>query len=119
MSDRELNEKLAKWVGFVGIRWQGHYWLGYMVEPTNSPIELLNFTQSLDACFKWLVPKVIRDAEYSVIITQNLAQSIGYIRPLQSGKQYDAVDNHSPALALCLAIEKLIDSEVKDDSNNN
>ncbi len=117
----ELDKKLAEWAGFKKFGWKNwDLWL----KPNEEPPEKLsisglypnryaipNFTQSLDTCFKWLVPKVIGDAKYSVIITQNLAQSIGCVRPLQSGKQYDAVDNHRPALALCLAIEKLIDGE--------
>ena len=114
--NEELNKKLAEWVGFKQHKyrkpicnheprcsyWQspeGDHWYG----------ELPNFTESLDACMKWLGPKVLRDAKYLIIITQTLVQSRGYIRPVQSGKQYDAVDNHSPALALCLAMEKLID----------
>lgn len=103
---QELNKRLAEWAGFEK---QGTaYWAPITREFMKAP----DFTQSLDACFKWLVPKIIENADYSIIITQNLAQCAGYIRPIQGGVQYDAIDNQNPALALCLAIDKLINSEV-------
>ena len=107
----KLTRKLAEGAGFKLIPRFGGTDMSETVwrYPDGSCYEALpNFTKSLDACFKWLVPKILR-LEYSVIITQDLGRAIGYIRPLQVGRQFDAVDNKNPALALCLAIEKLID----------
>ncbi len=101
-----LNHELLIWVGFTLTNGVWSYPDGVTVD-NGVPY----FPESLDAIFKWLVPKIIGGAEYSVIITQNLARSTGYVRPLQGGRQYDATDNHSPALALCLAIQKLIRSK--------
>ena len=114
-TEQELNKKLAEWAGFIPFTQVGME--GEYAPPEGVKVVWTTFkpkfTRSLDQCFKWLVPKVIGNAEFSVIVTQDLAQCSGYVRPLQFGRQYDAVDNSNPALALCLAIEKLIDSEVK------
>jgi len=108
--NEELNKKLADWAGFTEVVAKGTLTIKVWKDPQGrEDMCNPNFTESLDACFKWLVLKLICTANYSIIITQNLGQCIGYVRPLQGGKQYDAVDNHNPALALCLAIEKLID----------
>jgi len=137
MNEQELNKKLAEWAGFT-YKFGKEMWNYERYKETNAWWEAPNgrrfkdlpdFTQSLDACFKWLVPNLF-DKSYSVIITQDLARAIGYVRLLEEGRQFDATDNHNPALALCLAIEKLIDNknlpnqntrikEEKDDKSNN
>lgn len=68
-------------------------------------------TGSLDACFKWLVPK----------LPNNLGISIGkdgdrpYFYCRIEGAYFDSIrlvkTAETPALALCKAIEKLIDNE--------
>ena len=96
-----LNKKLSEWVG---------------VDLTGVPEGCEpNFTKSLDLCFEQLVPKVIKSADYSVIIIQNLARCTAYIRPMQGGIQFEAHDNQNPALALCKAIEKLMDKGVSNE----
>lgn len=130
LNEQELNKKLAEWAGFYQsgtlkkgyhlvargereIDWftpEGYTSVGGLIDRDWGSLPL--FYRSLDACFKWLVPKIIKSADYSIIITQNLARCIGYVRPMQGGRQYDATDNRSPALALCLAIERLIDDKV-------
>jgi len=104
--EKELNKKLAEWAGFI--LWKGSlYWY-----PDNTGAKRLpTLTSSLDACFKWLEPKL---EHYSVwhgaprVTNQPplgehnaevwIGHSYGY------GHSKDSI-----ALALCLAIEKLID----------
>ena len=59
-----------------------------------------NFPQSLDACFKWLVPKLsatMFTSSYQLLLIRWVLDF--------------TYDDKEPALALCLAIEKLIDGE--------
>jgi len=102
MGEQELNRKLAEW------RW-GESYLWY---PPNEPYvsQYPNFTRSLDACFKWLVP-LINKKDYGVMIAVNrlgvpsvkLFPLIGEVVQSCSKKRMD-----DTALALCLAIEKLL-----------
>lgn len=104
MGEQELNRKLAEWAGMPLMAVDfGFPHSEVMYSPPN-------FTQSLDACFKWLAPKLF-DEGYAIIVTQDLARACAYVRPLEFGRQFDATDNHNPALAFCLATEKLIDKE--------
>ena len=112
-SVEDLNKKLAEWAGFTIYLPMKHSVNWNYPNDRSVYVELPVFTESLDACFRWLVPKVIKSADYSIIITQDLARCVGYIRPTQGGAQYEAIDNQSPARALCLAIEKLIDGGIK------
>jgi len=63
---------------------------------------LPNFIQSLDACFKWVVPKAI--VELADIDLTTIKEAT--YKLFQLWAQQDA---RSHALALCLAIEKLVD----------
>jgi len=122
MTDQEkqkLKEKLAKWVGWHEEKYEvtrgafapillapseelGEGHVGYI--PEHTP----NFPDSLDACVKWLVPRLTgwtlakhRDeAEYkaSVLIGDPVRDKIS-----------PAAYAETPSLALCLAIEKLIE----------
>ena len=89
MKEQELNKKLAEWAGLhPRERSDGH-----TIERIDQP----NFTQSLDACFKWLVPEAhnkLGDIKFYNLMAH-------WIRDTIYGKE--------PALILCLAIEKLID----------
>jgi len=99
MNEQALNKKLAEWAGFR-ITTQSYtdfepvrderWWQpdGFEGKP--------NFIQSLDACFKWLVPKLRYDLWVHDMIL------IDWISSVCRGA--------NPALALCLAIEKLTDS---------
>jgi hypothetical protein len=65
------------------------------------------FPNSLDACFKWLVPGV------HYIKIEKVRGEFG----VEAGNFYGRfhrVEDKSPTLALCLAIKKLIDSELKE-----
>ena len=91
MNEQELNKKLAEWAG-----------CGMVVEHSGTWAESWHypdFTNSLDACFKWLKAQVIAKYDY----------------PTWKRLLYDWVDDITlkqsdyEALNLCLAIEKLID----------
>lgn len=108
----ELNKKLAEWVGItlVGVP-DG-------CEP--------QFTESLDACFKWLVPKL--DENYAYVLMRDWVQEPKgnewvkrhfweceiYPNALLCRESYTTVaqgGGETSSLAFCLAIEKLIDGE--------
>lgn len=103
MDEQELNKKLAEWVGVDS----------FPIYPTG--YDYPDFTQSLDACFKWLVPRL---AEWSI---SNKERDEGEVLPYaEIGYRNDSNKwsyfeewAETPSLALCLAIEKLIDKEVK------
>jgi hypothetical protein len=107
--NEELNRKLAEWAlkkvpcelcmggdfkALDGTMFYGIY-------------DLPEFTESLDACFRWLVPKL------SVRIDQMFGSWVGWAKIKGTSNWQSGVNKGSPALALCLAIEKLIDSEKK------
>jgi len=102
---QELNEKLAEWAGFHSVHYRDGETHGY---DTKEALYWLQFTQSLDACFKWLVPK-IQDDDYSQEVTIYQYPN-GWGCYIGDMRKYQVAE--TPALALCLAIEKLIDSEV-------
>ena len=116
---KELNKKLAEWAGF---KWEFAYHDFYkLVAPDGGQLDLTAFrvgsyatcpnsTESLDACFKWLVPNI--KGEWSISVGKHTDRPTYYGR-IQGfyfdSPQYRGDSNESPALALCLAIEKLID----------
>lgn len=116
MTNEELNKKLAEWAGFRPTTIEGMWAfpVGVKVAATHSSCK---FTESLDACFKWLVPKLIGfDYQYQT--------NLKNVRSGWHVMLYDLTDNpysekrieaeaETPSLALCLAIEKLIDGERK------
>jgi len=94
MNEQELDKKLAEWAGIVGWRPQ---------------LSHMNFTQSLDACFKWLVPKALR--EIAIIHDVRTQKAFEILLRFWSDKRTIIDEPDADALALCLTIEKLIDSE--------
>ncbi len=102
-----LNKKLAKW-------WypEGHL-LGSMPSTgdilwgTKERQEWVNFPDSLDDCFKWLVPKL-----QDFTMGRHFLLNEFYFQAVDKAT-YTESRCETPALALCLAIEKLIDSEDK------
>ncbi len=97
----KLNKKLAEWLGFEipdkdipeVIKRNGRYGI------------CPDFTNSLDECFKWLVPKLGRE------IRMYYSPYSGRTSFIVDSKKFEWGDKNS-ALDLCLAIEKLIDREV-------
>ena len=102
----ELNEKLARWAGF---KYQSRS------QSWTSPDKLFDmrlpdFAHSLDACFKWLVPKL----GHVGLSTQGCYFDVT-IWAKDTDSEYDGIMTReaTPTLALCKAIEKLIDAETK------
>ena len=114
----ELNEKLARWAGIkvLGIvpdgTPEGSYWgemdlTGFAVYPGESDAsKLCDFTSSLDACFKWLVPKL---REYGIMMA--ILDDFTWLFNIYNEKSIHDGVGETPALALCKAIEQLIDEE--------
>ncbi|KKM93253.1 hypothetical protein LCGC14_1210260 [marine sediment metagenome] len=109
--NKELNKKLAEWAGFRRIPYQdcedGKAW-GY---PDSSEWDyerdLPNFTKSLDACFKWLVPKT-REKKFMLNLSSGMLVSNTTVTLHKSKEETYQGFSEDPALALCKAIEKLI-----------
>ena len=111
----ELNEKLAKWAGFL----KGKYDQWAPPHGFRDPVgPVPDFTADLNACFKWLVPKA-NSKRFSVEIWagDNGRVSVDVAPSLSmNGRLCNSYnDEHNPALAFCLAIEKLIDAEGSDE----
>lgn len=113
-TEQELNEKLAKWAGFNFFevqRCECHpdLKIRYWHTPNGDYLDKPDFTQSLDYCFKWLVPKVQGKGYYI-----QLKDYHGwYFQLFNSELTPPRIDQwaNTPALALCRAIEQLIDAE--------
>lgn len=113
-----LNEKLAKWAGFYNITPQMLIKDSYkelMARCWHYPngqhcYHLPDFITSLDACFRWLVPKFkyccITKPEHKSFNNMWLAE-VRWGDETWQAKGHGE-DKH-PAKALCLAIEKLIE----------
>jgi len=99
-AEQELNEKLLKW---VGLNWE--YLDGLLWDEEGEAVEL--FTKSLDACFKYLVPKLKRWEAWS-----NPDGSVGFrcSNPhLVKGLEFPIETKaETLSVALRLALEKLI-----------
>lgn len=108
----ELNRKLAGWAGFK-VRWFKVGGKIYAEYPDGS-LDTVDFTSSLDACFKWLRGELHKRG-YNILF---VAEANGYckwalvpINPeLPMFTQY-SLNSNEEALTLCKAIEQLIDSE--------
>ena len=125
--NKELNKKLAEWAAnayqdFSGGKHRHYFFKGEWYEGKGGSPDEPPFAQSLDASFRWLVPKLqdrghnielysYEHKGYSATIYKEVFSqrgSDGYDPWLQPISQ---VKGDNPALALCLAIEKLIDDE--------
>ena len=118
MDEQALNKKLAAWVGFKwrksqssGVSGDVWCWLhpGWKYGNGKWSFDVPNFTQSLDACFKWLVPKLW-------ICEMEMLEGIFFVwevahPKMNGGNWVKGRAEESAALALCSAIEKLIDQE--------
>lgn len=115
MTDQELQklkEKLAMWAEFTQITRKEAYDIGHYTLWENalgySHGELPDFPNSLDACFKWLVPK-LRITHH--IHFHSYDGKVDWRVVLSNTNETIYGRHNEPALALCLAIEKLIDAE--------
>lgn len=127
MDKQALNKKLAEWAGVPHITWIAHDKTQYFLDQScMTEIKLPDFTDSLDACFKWLVPKLqkedwmarvqwspLRDNETGKLISDWTGYAQVYDVTYKRGIRYfdDWAIAETPSLALCLAIEKLIDRD--------
>ena len=125
---QELNRKLLEWAGFrleaTGVNREIPVWIEPAGKIPSTPMEyyfggvnygLPDLTQSLDTCFKWLVPAWNREARPLNDWIENIIFCFmaGTLHRCQIQRfDYDGEDTwadaESPALALCLAFEKLI-----------
>ncbi|KKL10661.1 hypothetical protein LCGC14_2553610 [marine sediment metagenome] len=123
MENEELNLKLAKWLG-----WKLHYQyydedkrFPYFI-PSGKPWRthkidgrpLPNFTESLDDCFKWLMPKLVELGFDNVAVQftwQKGYYGEGHCAHLFRNHIGKTAYANTPALALCKAVEKLIDGK--------
>ena len=117
----ELKEKLAKFARFKSIcaKSKPFEWLWWLSPQGERLRELPNFPESLDACFKGLVPKLksLLDRETARIRLEYSQRKEGewlfYFEDYIPHSHHYAY-GETPALALCKAIEKLIDGAGKD-----
>jgi len=113
MAMNELNKKLAEWAGLTHIQtWQFSDSFHIEFRASDGMIYFpLAFTESLDACFKWLVPKLKEDESFwsSYDFTEVVAPPAWEVTLCKWGGTEFVGEAETPALALCLAIEKLID----------
>ena len=111
-SYQNLNLKLAEWAGFKlkivrddDGKQIGSYIVFGEYEENTTRKAFPNFPESLDAIFQWLVPKLDR---ITIEKTPYNTEWLAYIEILDSSTEAEA---ETPALALCKAIEQLIDKE--------
>ena len=107
----ELNNKLARWrwsnpkydilVGGAGIK--------VFKSPSHpSPMAQCDlFTQSTDACFKWLVPKLHAWELRKDFHPDNTTSIYCWCSTTETDAEV-SVSEYTPALAICKAIEKLM-----------
>lgn len=106
MSNQELNEKLIKFAGLQLVKIHegddeaSNFFTA--IDTEGCLIVSSLFITSLDACLKWLVPKLTW-----VSIDGGEVDFEG--QAAISGVGWEMARAETPALALCLAIEKLID----------
>ncbi len=96
----ELNKKIAEWCGIKKQLADKEHplRLAWSYPDGTESGYLPHFTTSLDACFEYIYPKLFRelDAVKLLILLSQWVWDIVY-------------GNDAPALALCKAVEKLID----------
>ena len=115
MDKQELNKKLAEWRGLKDFQifadHAGRYYKMQFIDPEHSQLYIVcdAFYLSLDACFQWLVPQLAGwEVAYKYYLTGKIYHAKVWAK---DGIRREGWDKTNPALALCLAIEKLIDSE--------
>ena len=108
MNEQELNQKLAEWAGFQRYKGEGELrFLTPKILPDLFRPDELDFTKSLDLCFKWLVPALPNGIRLRML--GQMRDKRGFFCSI-GGKflSHCYSEAETPALALCRAIEKLI-----------
>ena len=112
MDDKMLNKSLALAAGFELAAFMHETELfTHLGLPKNSFYDCPEFTQSLDACFKWLVPKLKELDPNTRIEFQSNQVSIFRSNPADDDfptKFWASAWADTPALALCRAVEKIL-----------
>ena len=118
----ELNEKMLKFAGFITYNRSVEFTrIARYTSPDGKYLmRVPYFPNNLNACFKWLVPKLSGDYRISlewslggIICAWTIEECSENIKRSCYYSSTNTCDGGSPALALCLAIEKLIDGERK------
>ena len=118
-----LNRKLAEWAGFTSEtkEYEASFSDGIdgdvftttvWIDPEGEIYGDLDLTESIDACFKWLVSLIIdkqEDELYKIAFTYNHPNG-GITCDITTESRLYQAQGATLALALCLTIEKLIDS---------
>jgi len=115
MKEPYLNEKIAKWCGFTyGKQFKYHYdWNNKettWIPPSNDITQhqsLPDFTESMDAILKWVVPKL---TDYAIEWHGKDMHRVS-IQTILDGDLFYQCDNKSMSMAFCLALEKYIDAQ--------
>ncbi len=110
----KLNRKLAEWVGFelkkvqcVGLIYYEQEQECWYYKGREYGFNIPLFTKSLDACDKWLMPKL---TSFSLVMMgHNDPELVGHYVSIRVHKTIYSAEAKSFALALCQAIEKLVD----------
>lgn len=113
MDEQKLNKRRAVWAGFYFVTDDDeHLWI-YPDEVQHKG-DLPDFPHSLDACFKWLVPKLLTQLDpdtRKVVLQHGRTKEMDWYFWFEDWRAplYHWAHAETPALALCLAIDKLID----------
>jgi len=102
MKEQELNTELLEWAGLHHNKPTGGFWWdeqGNQIFDFHNPNEE-GLTQSLDACFRWLYPELKKKLSFLELEAFMKLWVNSFVWR-----------NEEPALALCLAVEKLIDTK--------
>jgi len=114
MDKLALLEKMAVFAGYFDITKSKTFLTGKHKVYSNERSVIPDFTKDETACFKWLVP-LLWVCDYQ--LGDGLFHIWNVSRPNKEGnaplERCSALDENSSALALCLAMEKLIDGEEK------
>jgi len=133
MDEQELNKKLAEWAGFKlkdnpyysterlsngegGFHLEQVRYQSYWDKDGYAHLKLPSFIQSLDCCIKWLIPK-LNELGWGMNFFQAINNEYWkcvlweWGNPFTTALDHIREDSKDPALALCLAIEKLIDDK--------
>ena len=117
--NEELNKKLAEWAGFYVDKyglWKTPNSEPYVEDGFGCWLIAPRFTESLDACFKWLVPKA-NEVGWRLRLIQRPESRLHWAAHLiEYGKAVNKQDrgqlcafSEASPLAICLAIEKLME----------
>jgi len=106
---KELNEKLARWAGFTQTVGESLEGIWTFPERSRASNMLPNFTEDLNACFKWLVPKFNWFILSGGAMGDHFTAECRLYEQKEIGHKRVFGEAETPALALCKAIEQLID----------